>query len=88
MSKKSEGLIDRSASDFGVICREGALSMAFHGSAVSGCCCRMSGHVEASPLSATADGPSHDAERIGREVAAKLIEAGGDALLEEEQAEG
>ena len=37
-----------------------------------------------SRLEATADGPPHDAERIGREVAAKLIEAGGDALLEEE----
>lgn len=35
-------------------------------------------------LKASAGGPRGEAEQIGREVAAKLIEAGGDALLEEE----
>lgn len=37
-----------------------------------------------SRLEATANGPPLDAERIGCEVAAKLIDAGGDALLEQE----
>ena len=50
---KFEGLIDRSASDFGVICQEIALIMAFHRSAVFGCCCPVFGHVAASRLKAT-----------------------------------
>ncbi len=81
---KSEGLIDRSASDFAVSCWEIALSMAFHRSAVFGSCCQMFGHVEASRREAATDGPPHDAERIGRELAATSIEADGDALLEGE----